>query len=376
MVSLHVDTARTWRGGQNQVLLTVRGLRARGHEATIIAHPDGELRRRLRETDDLIPMTPRTEMDVLAGWKLARLLKERQPDILHAHDAHAVAIAALAMSFVRTSIPTRVVAARRVIFQLGQNIFSRWKYRQVDRFICASSFIRTVLADDGISPTRLDVVYEGVDLVNLDTAPRINLHEIFSLPEGAPIVGNVGALDPDKGQRYLIKAAQLVIRKIPNAQFLIVGQGVLEETLRQQIKSLNLEKHVVLTGFRSDVLSLQKGFNVFVMSSLSEGLGTSVIDAMACGRPVVSTNVGGLPELVDPGKTGQLVSPHDPRSLAEAILCILQDMTLQVRYGHAASRRARQLFSADRMIDETVEVYHRMAGTLPVTDNPGPAAVG
>jgi len=376
MVSLHVDTARTWRGGQNQVLLTARGLRARGHEATIIAHPDGELRRRLRETDDLIPLTPRTEMDVLAGWKLARLLKERQPDILHAHDAHAVAIAALAMSFVRTSIPTRVVASRRVIFQLGQNIFSRWKYRQVDRFICASSFIRTVLADDGISPTRLDVVYEGVDLVNLDTAPRVNLHEIFSLPEGAPIVGNVGALDPDKGQRYLIKAAQLVIRKIPNAQFLIVGQGVLEETLRQQIKSLNLEKHVLLTGFRSDVLSLQKGFNVFVMSSLSEGLGTSVIDAMACGRPVVSTNVGGLPELVDPGKTGQLVSPHDPRSLAEAILSILQDKTLQVRYGHAASRRARQLFSADRMIDETVEVYHRMAGTLPVTDNPGPAAAG
>ena len=376
MVSLHVDTARTWRGGQNQVLLTARGLRARGHEATIIAHPDGELRRRLRETDDLIPLTPRTEMDVLAGWKLARLLKERQPDILHAHDAHAVAIAALAMSFVRTSIPTRVVASRRVIFQLGQNIFSRWKYRQVDRFICASSFIRTVLADDGISPTRLDVVYEGIDLVNLETAPRVNLHEIFSLPEGAPIVGNVGALDPDKGQRYLIKAAQLVIRKIPNAQFLIVGQGVLEETLRQQIKSLNLEKHVLLTGFRSDVLSLQKGFNVFVMSSLSEGLGTSVIDAMACGRPVVSTNVGGLPELVDPGKTGQLVSPHDPRSLAEAILSILQDKTLQVRYGHAASRRARQLFSADRMIDETVEVYHRMAGTLPVTDNPGPAAAG
>ena len=376
MVSLHVDTARTWRGGQNQVLLTARGLRARGHEATIIAHPDGELRRRLRETDDLIPLTPRTEMDVLAGWKLARLLKERQPDILHAHDAHAVAIAALAMSFVRTSIPTRVVASRRVIFQLGQNIFSRWKYRQVDRFICASSFIRTVLADDGISPTRLDVVYEGVDLVNLDTAPRVNLHEIFSLPEGAPIVGNVGALDPDKGQRYLIKAAQLVILKIPNAQFLIVGQGVLEETLRQQIKSLNLEKHVLLTGFRSDVLSLQKGFNVFVMSSLSEGLGTSVIDAMACGRPVVSTNVGGLPELVDPGKTGQLVSPHDPQSLAEAILSILQDKTLQMRYGHAASRRARQLFSADRMIDETVEVYHRMAGTLPVTDNPGPAAAG
>ena len=374
MVSLHVDTARTWRGGQNQVLLTVRGLRARGHEATIIAHPDGELRRRLQETDELIPLTPRTEMDVLAGWKLAQLIQERQPDILHVHDAHAVAVAALAMSFVRTSIPTRVVASRRVIFQLGQNMFSRWKYRRVDRFICASSFIRATLANDGIPSKRLDVVYEGVDLVNLDAAPRLNLHETFSLPENAPIVGNVGALDPDKGQRHLIKAAQLVIRKIPNAQFLIVGQGVLEATLRQQIKSLNLEKQVLLTGFRSDVLSLQKGFDVFVMSSLSEGLGTSVIDAIACGRPVDATNVGGLPELVDPGKTGQLVSPHDPGALADAILNILQDKALQVRYGHAASKRARQLFSAERMIDETLSIYHKMAGIPPVTDNPGPAA--
>ena len=110
------------------------------------------------------------------------------------------------------------------------------------------------------------------------------------------------------------------------------------------------------------------------MSSLSEGLGTSVIDAMACGRPVVATNVGGLPELVDPGKTGQLVSPHDPGALAAAILNILQDKALQVRYGHAASKRARQLFSAERMIDETLSIYHRMAGIPPVTDNPGPAA--
>ena len=89
MVSVHVDTARTWRGGQNQVLLTVLGLRARGHRVTLVAHPDGELRRRAADAGEVIPLAPRMEMDLSAAWKLSRLLRERRPDIVHAHDAHA-----------------------------------------------------------------------------------------------------------------------------------------------------------------------------------------------------------------------------------------------------------------------------------------------
>src|SRR5262245_47410484 len=98
MFSLHVDTARTWRGGQNQVLLTVNGLRGIGQRATLVAHPDGELRRRVAEGLDLIPLAPRSEMDLSAAWKFSRLLKRLDPDVVHAHDPHGVAFAALAMS--------------------------------------------------------------------------------------------------------------------------------------------------------------------------------------------------------------------------------------------------------------------------------------
>src|SRR3981081_2419951 len=98
MFSLHVDTARTWRGGQNQVLLTVNGLREIGHRAALVAHPDGELRRRAAEGLELIPLAPRTEMDLTAAWRLARVVKRLQPEIIHAHDAHAVAMASLALS--------------------------------------------------------------------------------------------------------------------------------------------------------------------------------------------------------------------------------------------------------------------------------------
>ena len=374
MLSLHVDTARTWRGGQNQVLLTVLGLRARGHRAVLVAHPDGELRRRAANLDDLILLAPRMELDLTAAWKLSRLLREQKPDIVHAHDAHAVAMTALAISLGGAAVSTRFVAARRVTFHVGRNTFSRWKYRQVDRFICTSAFIRSILAGDGIPSNRLDVVYDGVDLTRVHAAPLVNVHQTFCLPHGAPLVGNVAALDPGKGQQYLVDAAHIVVRKIPEARFLIVGQGELENTLRHQIKHLNLEKHVVLTGFRQDVLSLQKRFDIFVMCSLSEGLGTSALDAMACGRPVVATLVGGLPEVVDHQETGLLVPARDPGSLADAIIELLQNRILREQYGNTAQERVSERFSADRMIDETVEVYRRVAHTRHAADTAGPPA--
>src|SRR5438477_8930721 len=98
MFSLHIDTARTWRGGQNQVLLTVNGLRELGHRAALVAHPDGELRSRAAEGLELIPLAPRTEMDLTAAWRLSRVVRRLAPDIIHAHDAHGVAMASLALS--------------------------------------------------------------------------------------------------------------------------------------------------------------------------------------------------------------------------------------------------------------------------------------
>src|SRR5918992_675037 len=141
MFSLHVDSARTWRGGQNQVLVTVLGLRALGHRTVLVAHAGGELRQRAQEGLELIPLAPRTEMDLSAAWRLSRVLKQLRPDIVHAHDPHAVAMAALARSMSTQAVKPVIVASRRVDFHLGRNALSRWKYRQVDRFVCASEAI-------------------------------------------------------------------------------------------------------------------------------------------------------------------------------------------------------------------------------------------
>ena len=136
MFSLHIDTARTWRGGQNQVLLTASGLRARGHRVALVAHPDGELRKRLPADMELVPLAPRGEVDLPAAWRLSRVIRELQPDVIHAHDPHGVAMAATALvDRVAARRRPALVAARRVDFHLKGNSFSRWKYRQVDCFI-------------------------------------------------------------------------------------------------------------------------------------------------------------------------------------------------------------------------------------------------
>jgi glycosyltransferase involved in cell wall biosynthesis len=161
---------------------------------------------------------------------------------------------------------------------------------------------------------------------------------------------------------------------MPDTQILIFGEGDLRPALVRQIKRLGLEHHVRLVGFRPDILALLKGLDLFVMSSITEGLGTSILDAMAASKAVVATTAGGMPEAVEDGVTGLLVPPHNAPALAEAILRLLRDAPLRRRMGEAGLARVRAQFSVDRMIDETLAVYGRVAGTRRASDigNPPP----
>ncbi len=374
MFSLHIDTARTWRGGQNQVLLTVNGLRAFGQRAALVAHPDGELLRRAQEGLDLIPIAPRSEVDLTAGWRLARVIRRLAPDIIHAHDPHGVAMAGMALSIGGASRwregrkAPALVASRRVDFHLKANSFSRWKYRQVDAFVAASEAIRQMLIGDRVPEGRVVTVHEGIDVDRIDGTPAVNVHETLWLPHHAPLVGNVAALVPHKGQRYLIEAAHLVVQKIPDARFVILGEGELREHLEHLVREHHLEKHVLLPGFRTDVIGCIKGFDLFVMSSVTEGLGTSLLDAMACRKAIVGTRAGGIPEVVDEGRTGLLVEPRDPHQLADAILRLIQDEAMRKRMAEAGYARVRERFTVERMVADTAAVYSRLAAVPHLAD--------
>ena len=376
MFSLHVDTARTWRGGQNQVLLTVLGLRSRGHRAALVAHPDGELQRRAAEGPDLSPIATTGEMDFGAAWRLSRLLRAMRPDVVHAHDAHAVAMVALARSLGPLYPPPRFVVSRRVDFHIRDNAFSRWKYSKVDLFLCASNAIRQMLIGDGVPSERTTTVHDGCDLERVAAAPPLDVHRELSLPRGTPVVGNIAALVPHKGHRYLVSAAAAVVRDVPDVRFVIIGEGELKSSLRRQIKERHLDKHVVLAGFRADALSLQKSFDLFAMSSVTEGMGSVLLDAMELTQPIVATAAGGIPEVVVDGETGVLVPPRDATALAAAIVRLLRDPERQARLGAAARQRVRASFSVERMVQRILDAYDRLAGRPPGADTAHPAEAG
>jgi L-malate glycosyltransferase len=365
MRSLHIDTAKTWRGGQNQALLTVLGLRGLGHRTVLVAHPQGELRRRAAEGLDLIGLAPRSELDLAAAWRLARVLKQVQPEIVHAHDPHGVAVAAAAIGFGGLGVKPTLVASRRVDFPLKLNALSQWKYRQVAAFLCASECIRRILIEQGIPRERALTVHEGIDLAHVDAAPPTSVRQAFWLPTNAPIVGCVGALVEHKGHRHLVHAAADVVRAVPEARVVILGEGDLRDELTRLIHELGLERHVLLPGFRPDVLSLLKTVDVFVMPSITEGLGTSILDAMACGRPVVASAVGGIPEVVETEVTGLLVPPRDATALGAAIVRLLRDSSEAARLAQAGRARVEASFTADRMVQQTLGVYQRLSQSGP-----------
>jgi glycosyltransferase involved in cell wall biosynthesis len=244
-----------------------------------------------------------------------------------------------------------------VDFHLKRHAFSRWKYKHVEVFLAASHVIASMLQQDGITPDRIETVHDGVPISYIDKQPPVDVHATFWLPHGAPVVGNIAALAAHKGQKHLVAAAKRVVRELPDTRFLIVGDGELREALERQIKELGLERHVLLTGFRPDALGLMKSLDLFVMSSVTEGLGSAVLEAMACRIPIVGTRAGGIPEAIVDGQSGVLVPPHDDEALATAMLRVLRDRELAARLAEGGRARVEDAFSVDRLVSETVRVY-------------------
>ena len=376
MFSLHVDTGTDWRGGQNQVMQTVMGLRALGHRAALVAAPGGELYRRMSEGLDLIPLDAAGGVDLAGAWRLSRVIKQMRPDVLHAHDPHALGVAATALAIAQPAPRPLLVAARRDESRFAHNSLSRWQLSQVDCFIANCAAIRERLTADGIPRAKAIVVHEGVDVDRITRTAPADVHGLFYMPHGCPVIGCVAPLVPGKGLHHLIDAAGLIIKEVPDTRVVIVGGGELREALERHIRERHLERHVLLAGFRWDAVEMTRGFDLFAISSISEGMCTSLVDAMAAGKAAVATAVGGIPEVLADGETGFLVPARDHGAMASRLVLLLKDAGLRQKMGDAAQRRARERFSVDQMVRETAEAYAHVAGTRRAADTASPPAHG
>jgi glycosyltransferase involved in cell wall biosynthesis len=363
---LHVDAGREWRGGQAQVLNLCDQLHRRGVALILVAPPASPLSLRAREKGLPVIETPlRGEFDLLAAWKIRRLIRERGVALIHAHDAHAHSIARLALGRSAVSIP--LVVSRRVDFPVSRGFFSRRKYLDPRiRFLAISNGVRRVLIEGGVPPERVRVVPSGVDASRLDfSTPRGRLREELGVPADAPIVGTIGSLVDHKGHRWLVEAVPAVLKRHPGAHFVIVGEGELRPALESQIRSLGLEASFHLPGFREDLSTFLAGFDVFALPSHLEGLCTSLIDAMLFRLPVAATNAGGIPDLAIHDKTALVVEPRRADLLAAAIARLLDDRALAKRLGEAARLHALEGFTMESTAEKTLEAYAEILGTIP-----------
>ena len=353
-----LDTGRTWRGGQAQVLLLMRGLAARGHRSLLLA-PGGPLLDRARALGiEAERWSPLGEWDVAAMLRAVAALRRFGPKIAHCHSAHAHALGVPAARLAR--VPAAVVS-RRVDFAVAGNPLSRLKYRlPVDRYLCVSRGVMEVMRQALIPPSRLALVPDGVELpaaaAVADWAPAADLRDLIGVAPGAPVVGTVAALAPHKDHATLLRAAVGVIARRPEVHFVWVGEGECRGALQRQRADLGLEAHVHLVGFRADARGLLAQFTVFALSSYLEGLCTSLLDAQSLGIPIVATAVGGVPDVVEDGVTGRLVPGRDPEALARALLEVL-DRPEEGRQWAGRARASVQRFSVDRMVERTIEEY-------------------
>jgi glycosyltransferase involved in cell wall biosynthesis len=289
---------------------------------------------------------------------LARVLWGDAPDVVHAHDPHAISAGLLAARLVRGP---RVVASRRVPLHL-RGLPSLRKYAACDRVIAVSRAVARVLLEDGLPPNRLLLIYDGVPDRR---PPRDALDALgeLGIPTRSPVIGNVAALTEHKDHATLLAAMPRVLEAVPAARLVIVGAGELRGQLEAEARMRGLGARCVFTGFRADIDRLIPAFSLLCLTSSTEALGTSLLDAMCFGRPVVATATGGIPEAVEHGKTGLLVPVGDPATLADALADLLLRADRRETLGEAGRRRFEREFTAERMVDETLRLYEDLRAT-------------
>jgi len=363
-----IDPERGFAGGETQVLGLTQALLAMGHRAELLCDPDGELWRRARAGGIVChPLRIRNSLDFAAAARLRSILRRERYDVAHFHTARAHAMAPWVHGLARASIVTR-----RMDY-VPNRLFARWLYGSaVDGVAAISRGVCDALIRAGVDRERIVVIPSGVNCAYFrppQAAERADARAALGLGPADCAVGAVGALEPRKGHRYLLEAIAQARRgdttpgngvaadRAPHLVAIIAGDGSLRNSMTEDIRRLGLDDAVRMTGRVEDVRPILWALDLFVMPSLMEGLGIAMLEAMACGLPIVASRAGGIVDAVNDGRNGILVEPANVSGLAEALGHLCTDSRIPIVLGTAARSSAVQRFSMETMAQRTVELY-------------------
>ncbi len=357
----HIDTEMGWRGGQQQaVYLHERLHKIPRFSSTLICKPGSTLEQEcMAKKLSFCTFPMRNELDIISAFKIAKLIKDEKRTLIHCHSAHAQSIGILVKFFVWE---TKLISVRRVDFHIQKNLLSKWKYRTnlIDKIVCVSQKIKSILVEDGIDPNRMLVIHSGIDLTNNKEATAKNeLREEFGLDRNEFIVGTVAAFVDHKDYDNFVEAAAKIIKDNPGVKFVAIGAGELFNRIKQKVKSLGITENFYFPGYRRNAKQLISSFDIFVLASKEEGLGTSVLDAHLHGLPVVTTNAGGIPEMIENRVNGIVVEKQDSEALAKAINELLSNKDFRIQLGRNAYKSVER-FDIRITVDKYVKLYEEL----------------
>ncbi|NOZ68482.1 MAG: glycosyltransferase family 4 protein [Deferribacteres bacterium] len=355
---LHTEWSDGLGGQERRVLSEAAGLLERGHYVAIACRQHARIKdEALRLGIDVHVLPFKKLYDIASIIRLTGLLREEKFDVVNTHSGVDSWIGGIAAKF--AGIPL-LVRTRHLNLPLRRNPLNFIHYLPDMYITCGEDMRSNLVSRCGFPGDRVVSIPTGISIKRFNVKRDKKAGLKYGLDADCPVITNVGILRSVKGHEVTLKAVKTVVESVPDARFLIVGDGPRKEALENMAAGLGISGHVIFTGFVEDIPGIYSFSDVAVLTSWSEGLPQSLLQAMAAGVPVIATRVGGVPEVVIHGRTGMLVEPGDHKALAEGIIKILNDPGLSMQLAGNARDTIVNEHSVTHMIDKIEGLYERL----------------
>jgi glycosyltransferase involved in cell wall biosynthesis len=349
-------------GAESLVVSLANGFRNRGNTCVIGLLEDGWLNDQLKAGNfETIMLQQNRSYDFPFTRELYSIIRKYNIDIIHAHEFAMNTYGTIIGALARLPVITTIHGQNYYWLKLRRRVAYRMASR-LSKMVAVSESLKSFLSESvGIEKSRIITLHNGIEVekynVRLDAKQIFAIKNELSISDHQQVVATVGMLVPVKDHMMLIDAAYKVLRCCPNTVFLVIGDGPLRHKLTDHAKSLGIERNLRFTGFKTCIAEILQIIDVYVCSSISEGLSLSILEAMAARKPVIATNVGGNPEIIVHGENGFLVPQKNAEELSIKIIMTLRDNQLADRLGSNGQQNVQQKFSREQMIDQYKHLY-------------------
>ncbi len=356
---LHISSAVSWRGGEQQLLYLHQALQNKNIEQIVVCPLNSKLYQYLlnSENANLIGYKKSPLFSLFFALRIKRICNQEKISLIHAHDSHAHSFAFLSSLIYGNKTP--LIVHRRVAFPVSNSWLSKLKYnhKSIHLIVCVSEVIKNLMSKNIRNSNVLKVVHDGIDLNRFPNKSKTHrLRSLLNISDDTFIIGNTSAIDRYKDYYTFVDTAEIILQSIPKVHFVVIGSGSLENEIKAYINQKQLTDYFSFTGFRVDIPELLPDFDLFLMTTRIEGLGTSLLDAFACRVPVVSTNAGGIVEIIKHKVSGMLANIGDSKQLAENAIQLLNDEILRENIVDGATKTL-QNFTTNKMANNIISLY-------------------